>query len=280
MERHIHVHLSFAYEPRAARPLLVGALLLLGVSELASESVTLTTYYPAPSGVYNQMITTGNTYLARDGGTVGVGTRGTALDPSAILQGMSSAFVDRPIVVQKDRGVVFESRNGAGTPMFKISHTNNAGSYDWINLVGNDPTGQFSFMRVVESGPGWSPDRRREVGIGANDEIVINPVTGNIAMTGNARVSGNLSIAGAAPGTRPYVYINADGGSGSFCTMKNANGWTCANNEYITWMPGIYVDNGGWWYTGPNLNFSTVSTPLGNQTNIATTASNYYCCRK
>ncbi len=52
------------------------ALLMLALcgSELSSENVTLTTYYPAPSGVYTEMITTRNTYLARDGGNVGVGT--------------------------------------------------------------------------------------------------------------------------------------------------------------------------------------------------------------
>ncbi len=53
------------------------AMMLCAVPELDSESVTLSTYYPAPSGVYTNMITTGNTYLARDGGAaskVGIGT--------------------------------------------------------------------------------------------------------------------------------------------------------------------------------------------------------------
>lgn len=63
------------------RGLLTGLLLLTVAPELGSESVTLSTYYPAPSGVYTNMITTSNTYLARDGGNVGVGTSG----PSAKL---------------------------------------------------------------------------------------------------------------------------------------------------------------------------------------------------
>lgn len=57
------------------------AMMLCAVPELDSESVTLSTYYPAPSGVYTNMITTGNTYLARDGaaGTrVGIGTTAPA----------------------------------------------------------------------------------------------------------------------------------------------------------------------------------------------------------
>ena len=56
------------------RAAMAAVMLVLSVSEVAPESVTMTTYYPAPSGVYTQMITTQNTYLARDGGNVGVGT--------------------------------------------------------------------------------------------------------------------------------------------------------------------------------------------------------------
>lgn len=41
---------------------------------LSSETVTMTTYYPAPYGGYATILTTGNTYLARDGGNVGIGT--------------------------------------------------------------------------------------------------------------------------------------------------------------------------------------------------------------
>ncbi len=58
-----------------AAPVLAAFLVALAVTETTSESLTLTTYYPAPSGVYAQMITTGNTYLARDGGAVSVGTQ-------------------------------------------------------------------------------------------------------------------------------------------------------------------------------------------------------------
>jgi hypothetical protein len=52
---------------------LTGLLLTLVSTELSSESLSLTTYYPAPSGIYSQMITTGPTWLARDGGFVGIG---------------------------------------------------------------------------------------------------------------------------------------------------------------------------------------------------------------
>ncbi len=58
--------------------------------DLGSENLTLATYYPAPSGVYSQMITTQNAYLARDGGRVGVGT----VSPEAKLDVNGDVFVN------------------------------------------------------------------------------------------------------------------------------------------------------------------------------------------
>jgi hypothetical protein len=50
-------------------------LALLGVgATLVAEDITLTTYYPAPYGVYEELTTTGNTYLATTSGkNVGIG---------------------------------------------------------------------------------------------------------------------------------------------------------------------------------------------------------------
>jgi hypothetical protein len=72
----IKVHLDLNFSSRAVRWGMVGAMLLVAAPELASESVTLTTYYPAPSGVYTQLISTTKTWLARDGGWVDIGTSG------------------------------------------------------------------------------------------------------------------------------------------------------------------------------------------------------------
>lgn len=70
----IIVRFDLRFGKRFFSAALVPALMLSAVPELGSESVTLSTYYPAPSGVYTNMITTSNTYLARDGGNLGVGT--------------------------------------------------------------------------------------------------------------------------------------------------------------------------------------------------------------
>ncbi|PIR19274.1 MAG: hypothetical protein COV48_02905 [Elusimicrobia bacterium CG11_big_fil_rev_8_21_14_0_20_64_6] len=79
--------LNIRFDVKFSQPLLRGILcflMLAGVAEeLGADSVTLTTYYPAPSGVYTNMITTGDTYLARDGGNVIVGGTASA-GPNAI----------------------------------------------------------------------------------------------------------------------------------------------------------------------------------------------------
>jgi hypothetical protein len=53
---------------------LVGAMVLAAAPEISSESLTLSTYYPPPSGAYTQLVGTSNAYIARDAGYVGAGT--------------------------------------------------------------------------------------------------------------------------------------------------------------------------------------------------------------
>ncbi|HAZ09938.1 MAG TPA: hypothetical protein DCY56_02375 [Candidatus Omnitrophica bacterium] len=50
-------------------------LAILGFgATLMAEDITLTTYYPAPYGAYDELTTTGDTYLATTSGNVGIGT--------------------------------------------------------------------------------------------------------------------------------------------------------------------------------------------------------------
>ncbi len=48
--------------------------LLFIIRVIESETVTITTYYPAPYGAYVSILTTRDTWLARDTGNVGIGT--------------------------------------------------------------------------------------------------------------------------------------------------------------------------------------------------------------
>jgi hypothetical protein len=60
----------------------LAALMIVGLSfTLTAENVTMSTYYPAPSGVYGRLITTQDTMLGRDG-TSSV-TLGSATAPAA-----------------------------------------------------------------------------------------------------------------------------------------------------------------------------------------------------
>jgi len=55
--------------------ILAGAIILLSrLSLCAEERLTVTTYYPSPYGTYSQLTVTGNTYLATNSGSVGIGT--------------------------------------------------------------------------------------------------------------------------------------------------------------------------------------------------------------
>jgi hypothetical protein len=69
----IKIKLDLTFSRRVITSLGMAAVVFCVVPALNSESVTLSTYYPAPSGVYTQLITTGNTWLGRDGGIVWVG---------------------------------------------------------------------------------------------------------------------------------------------------------------------------------------------------------------
>lgn len=115
MERRIDLHLRISYEPRVLRPWLALGLLLVSAADLGSENVTLTTYYPAPSGIYTQIIATGQTLLARDGGRVGIGL-GVAT-PAVMLHVRNAPdqnlFVTAGTTFGGADGIALASRNNA-----------------------------------------------------------------------------------------------------------------------------------------------------------------------
>lgn len=70
------VRLSLSFQPSSLRRALALALMIAAPAELGSETLTLITTYPAPSGIYQRIVTTGagatnnNTVLNRNGGSV------------------------------------------------------------------------------------------------------------------------------------------------------------------------------------------------------------------
>ncbi len=73
MEKKVHLHQFRLKLSRGEAALFLSAVLLALLTQpIATEDITLSTYYPAPAGAYNNMVTIGNTWLARDpqaGGT-------------------------------------------------------------------------------------------------------------------------------------------------------------------------------------------------------------------
>ncbi|MBU4251861.1 MAG: tail fiber domain-containing protein [Candidatus Omnitrophica bacterium] len=53
---------------------LIFSLLFFCTICALAEEITITTYYPSPYGSYNELTTSGNTYLATTSGKVGIGT--------------------------------------------------------------------------------------------------------------------------------------------------------------------------------------------------------------
>ncbi|HOI41433.1 MAG TPA: hypothetical protein PK523_00675 [Elusimicrobiales bacterium] len=81
MQEH-RIIIEFRLTRRKVLALLAAFFLCWHPAMLGSETLTLTTYYPAPYGGYARLLTTDETLLARDGGNVGIGvtTPGVKLD--------------------------------------------------------------------------------------------------------------------------------------------------------------------------------------------------------
>jgi len=139
---------------RAGRLLMAGAMLFAVAPELASESVTLTTYYPAPSGVYTTMIATNNTFLARDASTNG----------GQVTIGASSAGTGQQLDVYSYMGAANNGAiratypNGgglAGTEFAALAHRAGFWSAVYGNQGAASYAGYFNGSMLFNNGGIW-----------------------------------------------------------------------------------------------------------------------------
>lgn len=103
---------------------------------LGSETLTLTTYYPAPYGGYATLLTTGRTLLARDGNTVEMGGSAPALASARLLVqggGIGGTYGLIP-------GYANWAGYGTGAGGAGIYNSNQA-AYQSLMLVGNSSGG-------------------------------------------------------------------------------------------------------------------------------------------
>ena len=259
MERSIDVHLHLRYDRKSLRPWLAAAFLLLTAGDLASESVSLSTYYPAPSGVYTQLIATSVSYLARDAGYVDVGT--TAALPAGTKMSVMGGSVG---IGTTSPGNALQIVGGGNSNVDLAVNgriqTGDGGSSGgvWLSNAGNMFVGQDGTnLGLYTAGAGWGMVMTQGgfVGIGNNSPsypLDVGTVAGNPEM----RVGG---IAGVG------CYWIAFGNSGAT---------SCWNPAVENVLSVNY--NGGPLYIG---GYSPgVSYTVGNSMTIYTTGT-MLCCR-
>lgn len=235
MDRTIDIHLRLTYDRGNVRAWLAAALLVLTAGDLASESVTLTTYYPAPSGVYTQMITTNNTYLARDAARVLIGgtvlSAGAGADASSKLDVTGSAYAQK---LMTTGGNVYNPADPKAADM----------------VIGSD-----AGLRHDSSIMFWSNASASRI-FNQSDVFYLSAwnqnATGgaNVALAatygGSSRFQGNVGIGQTTPGGsgRGYLYID---NTNTGCAERDVvQGPVCGAGQYATFQPGLYVE--GWNY--------------------------------
>ena len=251
--------LNIRVEIPVTRRMIRGAMaaLLLGApaGELSSESVTLTTYYPAPSGVYQQLITTQNVIFARD--VQAVPPAAAANTPSFLVlgstitptSGTKLAIMGGPVGIKtmSPSPVVRLQVNGAG-----------GGAVDFAvngRIQLSDPTNQSGIC--ISSGTNLCVMKFGQVA--SNDNVPRNTTTLGI-YSGPAGVatawrltmnnSGNVGI-GIDPidPTRPIdpkttLDVNGQVGLAAACTSTPYAGSTtvnCPANQYASYLQGLYT---------------------------------------
>jgi len=261
---------------------VVMGLLFSASSVVMAEDITLTTYYPAPRGVYEEIRTTNNTYLASLAGSVGIGTATVPGGGKFVVAGIGQ----NPVGGVCPTGTNWYDDNGNGTPdngeckptgLYVVAASGNVGigttTPTQAKLVVNQSSGQGSAIRFGDLGALVSSDTVISSNEYWNGSVwtIINPAFGtawvdvgqpsatpaiifatgpaNTVSTERMRIdnAGNVGI-GKVPGVKLDVagVIHSD-------TEVNACGggscshlrWTGNNSNYLrgnTYFNGVLYD--------------------------------------
>lgn len=167
----------------------VSFFLITIIKVIESETLQITTYYPAPYGAYVSILTTGDTWLARDWGNVGIGTAspGQKLD---VFGG--NIRVDGEVI----------STLGSGSGQFRAI----AGNYGF--MIRND--GVNTYFLLTNSGNqygGWNGLRPFWINNASGD---IGLAAGNISISHNTGIINNFCVQvaypnGSCPASHPRI---------------------------------------------------------------------------
>lgn len=189
---------------------LLGSVFLYS-SLIDSETLTITTYYPAPYGGYVRLLTTDVTVLARDGGAVGIGTAspGMKLDVSGYVRASGEVI-----------GTL-----GSGYGQFRaiagnygvMLRNDSSDTYLLLTNSGN-PYGGWNTLR-----PFYINNNSGDVHLGA-DAIYVrhggNVGVGTTSPLSRLHVNGDLRVNGNIYGVCRLVYYGTGGGTG--CNWNEA----------------------------------------------------------
>lgn len=280
----LNFYLEIPVTRRMFRGLGVALLLPVLAGDLSSESVTLTTYYPAPSGAYSQLITTQNVLLSRDSqfpsgnasfvvvgstspGTAGqapkAGTRLSVLGgPLGIGTFTPSALYGLQVFGAGDQNVDFKVNgrimlsdyvnNAANlTIAGKAAVANSTVTIGQVppgsNVPGNATTlGIFAGPTGTATSWRLTMNNTGGVGVGIDPGSPTKPLNPQVGFD----FAGSLSYVDACV-TSPPAPVNYIGGNFEI---------PCGLNTYLTYLPGLMSK----YQTGGDS-----ATPLGGKV---------YCC--
>lgn len=211
-------------------------------SELSSEQLNLTTYYPAPSGVYTNLLTTAANYIARDGGNVGIGTgaptqklhvNGTAVVTGSLGVGSAAApiaTVSLPNATAMRIGNAYLSSTGINLPGTKQV---DLGTNYWIDNASAYFPGAIPGAGIQFQNGAIFTTIHNGAGVTNNSFSIINDRVG-INQTGSQNAP--LDVGPSASGV---IIARQNNCVPTTYTMGTT---PCVGANYVTNASGIYVN--------------------------------------
>lgn len=229
------INISLSLNRRGALLLLSAFFICWHPGFIGSETLNLTTYYPAPYGGYVSILTTGDTKLSRDTGRLAVGN----VTPTEKLHVAGNSKISGTVAWGTARGTLSADQGasielgGSGTPYIDFSLNS---SQDYSNRLILGAAGRLDVavdlqvgrdlfvtrdLRVTRDlyigGSLRSMCERRAYGVGATVFCSANFSTVGFLGDGTARVSGFLPTSATSTSVGTFIVLGEDWGGTMIC---------------------------------------------------------------
>jgi hypothetical protein len=207
------ISFKISFDRRQLTVFLAFLLLAWHPGFLGSETLTLTTYYPAPYGGYVSLLTTNQTLLARDGGNVGIQTQspGSVLHVNGITQVVDPAASADTAAY----GTFGVTRPANGNTLSYIAMTRQG---NVVKSMGIDASNNWVFG-LPQAGTQRITSPQMVITQGGNMGIADSAPAERLTVNGNVSISGDIILNPAQTSsirnvcTRVYYGIGAQ----AFC---------------------------------------------------------------